>query len=103
MKEKIRINLESFNHELLDTSCQQIVEKIQTTNSKIIGPIPLPTKKRIYCVLRSPHVNKDAREHFEIRVHKRILDIYPSSSDYDNQLLINVNLPSGVTTNIVWK
>ena len=103
MKEKIRIKLESFNHELLDSSCRQIIEKIQATNSKIIGPIPLPTKKRIYCVLRSPHVNKDAREHFEIRIHKRILDIYPSSVDYDNQLLVNINLPSGVTTNIIWK
>lgn len=103
MKEKIRIKLESFNHELLDSSCQQIIEKIQATNSKIIGPVPLPTKKRIYCVLRSPHVNKDAREHFEIRIHKRILDIYPSSVDYDNQLLVNINLPSGVTTNIIWK
>jgi small subunit ribosomal protein S10 len=103
MKEKIRIKLESFNHELLDISCQQIIEKIQATNSKIIGPIPLPTKKRIYCVLRSPHVNKDAREHFEIRIHKRILDVYPSSLDYDNQLLVNINLPSGVTTNIIWK
>ena len=103
MKEKIRIKLESFNHELLDSSCRQIIEKIHATNSKIIGPIPLPTKKRIYCVLRSPHVNKDAREHFEIRIHKRILDIYPSSVDYDNQLLVNINLPSGVTTNIIWK
>jgi small subunit ribosomal protein S10 len=103
MKEKIRIKLESFNHELLDSSCRQIIEKIQATNSKIIGPIPLPTKKRIYCVLRSPHVNKDAREHFEIRIHKRILDIYPSSVDYDNELLVNINLPSGVTTNIIWK
>ena len=103
MKEKIRIKLESFNHELLDSSCRQIIEKIQATNSKIIGPIPLPTKKRIYCVLRSPHVNKDAREHFEIRIHKRILDIYPSSVDYDNELLVNINLTSGVTTNIIWK
>ena len=77
VKEKIRIKLESFDHELLDTACKQIIEKIQTTQSKVVGPIPLPTKKRIYCVLRSPHVNKDSREHFEIRVHKRILDIYP--------------------------
>ena len=69
MKEKIRIKLESFNHELLDSSCRQIIEKIQATNSKIIGPVPLPTKKRIYCVLRSPHVNKDAREHFDGEVH----------------------------------
>ena len=64
-----------------------------------MGPIPLPTKKRIYCVLRSPHVNKDSREHFEIRVHKRILDIYPSTINTAHSL-ININLPSGVTTTI---
>ena len=76
---------------------------IDETSYWINTEVPLPTKKRIYCVLRSPHVNKDAREHFEIRIHKRILDIYPSSVDYDNQLLVNINLPSGVTTNIIWK
>jgi|TARA_Y200000002_G_C22494435_1_gene584423 small subunit ribosomal protein S10 len=99
VKEKIRIKLESFDHELLDTACKQIIEKIQTTQSKVVGPIPLPTKKRIYCVLRSPHVNKDSREHFEIRVHKRILDIYPSTINTAHSL-ININLPSGVTTTI---
>jgi small subunit ribosomal protein S10 len=98
-KEKIRIKLDSFDHEILNESCQNIIEKIQTTEAKIVGPIPLPTKKRIYCVLRSPHVNKDAREHFEIRIHSRILDIYPTTNDTANSLL-NINLPSGVTTTI---
>jgi small subunit ribosomal protein S10 len=99
LKEKIRIKLESFDHELLDISCQEISKKVQTVNAKIVGPIRLPTKKRIYCVLRSPHVNKDAREHFEIRVHTRILDLYPSTPDAAHSLL-NINLPSGVTITI---
>ena len=81
LDEKIRIKLESFDHKLLDLSCKQIIDSINLTESKVVGPIPLPTKQRIYCVLRSPHVNKDSREHFEIRVHKRIIDIYPSQMD----------------------
>jgi small subunit ribosomal protein S10 len=99
LKKKIRIKLESFNHELLDNACKQIIDKVQTTDSKIIGPVPLPVKKRIYCVLSSPHVNKDAREHFEIRTHKRILDIYPSTNA-TTQSLVSINLPSGVKTTI---
>ena len=79
--EKIRVRLESFNHELLNTSCQKIIEITQNNNVNNIGVISLPTDKRIYCVLRSPHVNKDSREHFEIRIHKRILEIY-----YDNAI-----------------
>ena len=78
--EKIRVRLESFNHELLNTSCQKIIEITQNNNVNNIGVISLPTDKRIYCVLRSPHVNKDSREHFEIRIHKRILEIYYDSS-----------------------
>ena len=99
IKKKIRIKLESFDYELLNFSCKQILDKIQETNSKIIGPIFLPTKKRIYCVLSSPHVNKNAREHFEIRIHKRILDIYPSDSNI-RKSLVTVNLPSGVKSTI---
>ena len=60
-----------------DIDGKQIFEKVQVTQAKIVGPIPLPVKKKIYCVLRSPHVNKDSREHFEIRKHSRIIDIYP--------------------------
>ena len=99
VKEKIRIKLESFDHELLDTACKQIIEKIQTTQSKVVGPIPLPTKKRIYCVLRSPHVNKDSREHFEMRIHKRLLDILnPSPKTVDS--LQRLDLPAGIDIEI---
>ena len=99
LNEKIRLKLESFDHKLLDLSCQQIIESINLTQAKIVGPIPLPTKQRIYCVLRSPHVNKDSREHFEIRVHKRIMDIYPETMN-QTQSIVNINLPSGVSTKI---
>ena len=98
-QERIRIKLESFDHKLLDLSCKQIIESINNTQSKVVGPIPLPTKQRIYCVLRSPHVNKDSREHFEIRVHKRLIDIYPSQTD-SAQSILKINLPSGVSTKI---
>jgi small subunit ribosomal protein S10 len=92
--EKIRVRLESFNHELLTSSCKKLIELIQTHDVNKFSMVSLPTDKRIYCVLRSPHVDKDSREHFEIRVHKRVLDIsYDSSinmfeilskSDFDN-------------------
>ena len=93
---KIRIRLESFNHELLNSSCQKIVKTLQDTPLSSIGIVSLPTHKRIYCVLRSPHVDKDSREHFEIRVHKRILEIYydPELPIFD--LLSETDLPSGV-------
>ena len=96
---KIRIKLESFDHKNLNISCQKIVEKIKSTESKIIGPIPLPIKKRIYCVLRSPHINKDAREHFEIRIYSRILEIYPTITN-SIKFLVNIEIPSGITTKI---
>jgi small subunit ribosomal protein S10 len=99
LDEKIRVKLESFDHKLLDLSCKQIIDSINLTESKVVGPIPLPTKQRIYCVLRSPHVNKDSREHFEIRVHKRIIDIYPSQSD-SAQSILKINFPAGVSTKI---
>jgi len=99
LNEKIRIKLESFDHKLLDLSCKQIIESVNSTESKVVGPIPLPTKQRIYCVLRSPHVNKDSREHFEIRIHKRIIDIYPSTLN-SAQSILKINLPSGVSTKI---
>jgi small subunit ribosomal protein S10 len=96
-KEKIRIKLESFDSKLINVSCKEIVEKIQLTGAKIVGPIPLPIKKRIYCVLRSPHVNKDSREHFEIKKYSRLIDIYPVKKDTTNSLL-SISLPSGVKT-----
>jgi small subunit ribosomal protein S10 len=94
--EKIRIRLESFNHELLQTSCQKIIDMTKDNNINNIGIVSLPTNKRIYCVLRSPHVNKDSREHFEIRIHKRILEIYYNSSINIFDLLIKSDLPPGI-------
>ena len=93
---KIRVRLESFNHELLNSSCQKIVNILQNSELSSIGMISLPTRKRIYCVLRSPHVDKDSREHFEIRVHKRIIEIYYDSESEVFDLLSNADLPPGV-------
>ena len=93
---KIRIRLESFNHELLVSSCRKISETLQTTSLDSFGVVSLPTSKRIYCVLRSPHVDKDSREHFEVRMHKRILDIYSDSSVNIFDLLSESDLPAGV-------
>jgi len=96
MNEKIRVRLESFNHQLLVSSCQKIIDIIQTNHIETLSLVSLPTNKRIYCVLRSPHVDKDSREHFEIRIHKRILDISynPNIDIFD--LLLKSELPSGI-------
>lgn len=93
---KIRVRLESFNHELLVSSCQKITDILSNTSLKSIGMVTLPTSKRIYCVLRSPHVDKDSREHFEIRIHKRVLEIYydPEVPIFD--LLAEIDLAPGV-------
>ena len=96
---KIRIRLNSYSHHLLTISCNSIVNTVSRTESKCIGPIALPTKKKVYCVLRSPHVDKDSREHFEIRSHSRIIDIHePSSNTID--LLMKLNIPPGVDVEI---
>jgi small subunit ribosomal protein S10 len=94
-QQKIRIRLKAFDQRLLDTSCDKIVDTANRTNASAVGPIPLPTKRKIYCVLRSPHVDKDSREHFETRTHRRIIDIYkPSSKTID--ALMKLDLPAGV-------
>ena len=100
---KIRVRLSSFNHELLNSSCNKVMTILQNTNINSIGIVPLPTQKRIYCVLRSPHVDKDSREHFEIRVHKRIVDIFynPENNSTIVDLLTKVNIPSGVFYKLV--
>ena len=94
--EKIRVRLESFNHELLNTSCEKIMEITQNNNVDNVGVVSLPTDKRIYCVLRSPHVYKDSREHFEVRTHKRILEIYYDAEVPIFDLLSEADLPPGV-------
>jgi len=94
--EKIRIRLESFNHELLILSCRKIMNILERIDLINLGIVTLPTDKRIYCVLRSPHVDKDSREHFEIRIHKRILEIYYDSTINIFDLLSESELPPGV-------
>jgi small subunit ribosomal protein S10 len=94
-QQKIRIRLKAYDRRLLDTSCEKIVDTANRTNATAVGPIPLPTRRRIYCLLRSPHVDKDSREHFETRTHRRIIDIHqPSSKTID--ALMKLDLPAGV-------
>jgi len=93
--QKIRIRLKSFEVKHMAAACDKIIEAAKATEASISGPVPLPTKRRIYCVLRSPHVDKDSREHFETRTHRRIIDIYsPSAKTID--ALMKLDLPSGV-------
>ena len=80
MSQKIRIKLKSFDHNLVDKSAEKIVRTVKSTGAVVSGPIPLPTQKKIYTVLRSPHVNKKAREQFQLCSYKRILDIYSSTA-----------------------
>ena len=94
-KQKIRIRLKAFDHTILDQSAEKIVETAKRTDAKVAGPIPLPTKRRIYCVLRSPHVDKKSREHFELRTHKRIIDIYEPTQQTTEELS-RLDLPAGV-------
>ena len=93
---RTRVRLESFNHELLNFSHDKIIKILENLSLKSIKGVRLPTKKRIYCVLRSPHVDKDSREHFEIRIHKRILEIYYNSEVPIFDLLSEADLPPGV-------
>ena len=91
----IRIRLKSYDHRLLDQSAKKIVETAKKTGATVSGPIPLPTEKEIFTILRSPHVNKDSREQFERRTHKRLIEIVnPSAQTID--LLMHLDLPSGV-------
>lgn len=98
---KIRVRLESFNHELLSSSCEKIVKTLQNSTLSSTGIVALPTHKRIYCVLRSPHVDKDSREHFEIKVHKRIVEISYDSEVSIFDLLSIDDLPPGVFYSIL--
>jgi small subunit ribosomal protein S10 len=85
--EKIRLKLKAYDHRVLDRSVASIVEAVKRTGAELIGPIPLPTKIRRYTVLKSPHVNKDSREQFEIRVHTRMIDIVSSTPDTVDSLM----------------
>ena len=97
--QKLRISLKAYESGLLDNSCTKIIDAVKSSGIEAVGPIPLPTKLRRYCVLTSPHVNKDAREHFEIRTHKRIIDVYsPTESTLEN--LRNLDISAGVDVEV---
>ena len=97
--QKIRIKLKSFDHNLVDKSAEKIVKTVRSTGEVVSGPIPLPTNKKIYTVLRSPHVNKKAREQFQLCTYKRLLDIY-STTTKTIDALMKLELPSGVEVEI---
>ena len=95
MAQKVRIKLKSFDHTLVDQSAERIVKTVKKSGAIVSGPIPLPTHKKVFTVLRSPHVNKQAREQFQLANHKRLMDIYSSSSKTIDALM-KLDLPSGV-------
>ncbi|MGC9529715.1 MAG: 30S ribosomal protein S10 [Candidatus Bipolaricaulaceae bacterium] len=98
-REKIRIRLQSYDHELVDTAVRKIVDTATATRAKVAGPIPLPTRQRLYTVLRSPHVDKRSMEHFERKVHRRLIDIRVPTAETINALM-EVELPTGIDIEI---
>lgn len=97
--QKIRIKLKAYDHELLDSSAQRIVDTVKATGTKVSGPVPLPTDREVITVLRAVHKYKDSRDQFEIKTHKRLIDIYsPSSKTVDS--LMKLDLPAGVDIQI---
>ena len=99
MVQKIRIKLKSYDHATLDQSAGQIVQTVRRTGALTSGPVPLPTKKTIYTVLRGPHVDKKSREQFEIRIHKRLIDITRSTAQ-TMEALEKLDIPAGVDIEI---
>ena len=97
--QKIRIRLKAYDHRALDRSVEEIVRTAKRTGALISGPIPLPTKRSLYTVLRSPHVNKKSREQFEMRVHKRLIDIH-NSTPQTVDALMKLDLPAGIDIEI---
>ena len=97
--QKIRIRLKAYDHEVIDSSARKIVDTVTRTGARVAGPVPLPTEKNVFCVIRSPHKYKDSREHFEMRTHKRLIDIIdPTPKTVDS--LMRLDLPAGVDIEI---
>ena len=96
---KIRIRLKGYDHQQLDRSAQQIVDTAQRSGATITGQVPLPTEKNVYCVIRSPFKDKDSREHFEVRTHKRLIDILSPTPKTIDQLM-RLDLPAGIDIEI---
>lgn len=99
MTQRIRIKLKSYDHNLVDKSAEKIVKTVRSTGAVVTGPIPLPTVKKIFTVLRSPHVNAKSKEQFELSTYKRLLDIYSSTAKTVDALM-KLELPSGVDVEI---
>tara|TARA_Y100000588_G_scaffold382097_1_gene468924 strand:- start:2 stop:316 length:315 start_codon:yes stop_codon:yes gene_type:complete len=98
-QQKIRIILKAFDHKVLDVSAGQIVQAAERTGARVTGPVPLPTTIKRFCVIRSPHVDKDSREHFELRTHNRLVDILePTAKTIDD--LTRLDVPAGVDISI---
>ena len=98
-QEMIRVRLKAYDHQLIDSSAAKIVDTAKRTGASVSGPIPLPTKKEVVTILRSPHVNKDSREQFERRTHKRLIDIL-NPSQKTVEALMSLDLPAGVEIEI---
>jgi ribosomal protein S10, bacterial/organelle len=99
VRQKIRIRLKAFDHQILDSSAERIVETARRTGASVSGPVPLPTERSVFTVLRSPHIDKDSREQFEMRTHKRLIDILePTPKTVD--ALMRLDLPAGVDIEI---
>jgi small subunit ribosomal protein S10 len=97
--QKIRIRLKSYDHEVIDSSARKIVDTVTRAGAQVVGPVPLPTEKNVFCVIRSPHKYKDSREHFEMRTHKRLIDIIdPTPKAVDS--LMRLDLPADVNIEI---
>jgi small subunit ribosomal protein S10 len=92
---KIRLQIKAYDYKLMNQVCDKICSIVTLTNASLKGPVPMPTRRKIFCVLRSPHVNKDAREHFEIKTYKRLIDIQNSSLQTIDSLK-QLNLPAGI-------
>jgi small subunit ribosomal protein S10 len=99
MHEKIRIKLKAFDHRVLDQSVKQIVDTVKRGGGLLKGPIPLPTERKIWCVHRSPHKFEQSREHFEMRIHKRLIEI-ENATPQTIEALMDINLPAGVDVEI---
>ncbi len=97
--QRIRIKLKSYDHNLIDKSSERIVRTVKQTGAVVSGPIPLPTSRSVYTVLRSPHVDKKSREQFETRIHKRLIDIF-SSTQKTIDALMRLELPAGVDVEV---
>jgi small subunit ribosomal protein S10 len=98
--QKIRIRLKAYDHDAIDRAAREIVETAERTGASVSGPVPLPTEKNVYCVIRSPFKDKDSREHFEIRTHKRLIDILQPSPKTVDSLQRLDSLPAGVDIEI---